>query len=186
MTAPNPNFEPVSLTQGDTWAWELSLPSYPANGGWALNYSLRNATGFLNFAATADNSQYKILVPAASTVGSPNFPAGLYNFEAYVSNAGTGERYTIRRGTINVLTDLSAQSSTFDARSFSQKMVDAIRACLQGRATGGVDEYRIHNRELKYMQVDELMKWEAYYASKVRVENGKGQGRKLGVSFVSP
>lgn len=186
MSAPIPTLEPTTLTQGDSWVWELSLPNYPANAGWVLSYALRSTSGFLNFSGTADGTNHKISVAPTSTAGSANFGAGDYDWEASVANAGTGERYTIRRGKFVVLADLSAAGGAFDGRSFNKKMLDAIRAVLLGYTTNAVAEYRIHNREIKYMDTRELMRWEAFYESKVRAENGQGQGRKLGVAFGLP
>lgn len=177
-----PNIEPATLVQGDTWAWELQLPDYdPAS--WSLTYALRSAAGKLDITATADGVSFKVQVPAADTAA---LAPGDYTFDGYVTNSSTSERYRVRHGVVTVQPDLAAQTAAYDARSFNQKMLDAIRAVLQGQATKAVAEYRIQGRELKYLSPADLVKWESYYASKVRAEKGLGQGRKLGVAFVRP
>jgi hypothetical protein len=128
MSTTIPTTEPASARAGDTWRWQRTLSDYPAST-WTLSYTLFNAAGKVSIAATADGDDHLVSVAPATTAA---YTAGRYDWVAHVSD-GT-DRHQVGAGSINVLPDLSAVSS-YDGRSHARKMLDAIDALLEGRAT---------------------------------------------------
>ena len=67
MAAPTPTTEPATLIAGDTARWIKSLPEYLASAGWALTYTLINATNKITFSAAASGDDHLVNVAAATT-----------------------------------------------------------------------------------------------------------------------
>lgn len=148
--ADTPTIEPSSVNAGDTWRWTRSLADYPASAGWALSYTLINASAKITVNASASGDDHAVTVPAATTAG---YAAGTYDWRARVSKAG--EVYTVGEGRLTVRNAFSA--ATFDARTHARKTLDAIEAVIEGRASSEVSYYMIGNRQLRYMTPAELL-----------------------------
>lgn len=151
MTAPIPTIEPTVIVAGDTLKWQKTLENFPASQGWTLTYTLINATGKRTFTATADGDSFLVTVAASTTA---TWAAGSYSYRGQVAKAG--EVYTISTGTMTVQPSFAA--ATLDDRSQAQKMLDAVNAVLEGRATSAVAEYEIAGRQLKYISIPDLLK----------------------------
>ena len=115
--------------------------------------------------------------------------AGEYSWSCWVEKGA--ERYSGTaypwRGECTILPN-PATTTTYDARSHARKVLDAIEAVLEGKATADVAEYTIGGRALKKMPVADLLKWRQRYASEVAAEDiraklaaGLGGGRKIQV-----
>jgi hypothetical protein len=166
MSLSIPTTEPLSVRAGDTWRWRRVLPDYPAPI-WSLSYALVNAAGKITAAATADGSDHLVSLAPATTAAHA---AGAYQWVAHVTD-GT-DRYQIGAGSITVLPDLSVATS-HDGRSHARRMLDAIDALLEGRATN--DELHLVESSLGDMtsryQPDVLMTWRKHYAAMVASED---------------
>jgi len=166
MSTTIPTTEPTAARAGDTWRWSRSLPDYPAST-WTLTYTLINASGKVTVAATADGDTHAVSVPPATTAA---YAAGRYDWVAHVSD-GT-DRYQVGAGSINVLPDLSA-ASTYDGRSHARKMLDAIDAMLEGRATS--DQLDLVSTDFDARKTDRrpeaVMEARKYYAAMVASED---------------
>lgn len=57
-----------------------------------------------------------------------------------------------------------------------------VRACIAARLSGGVAEYSIADYSMRYLSLEELMKLERYYESKIASENS-GSNRPTVVIF---
>lgn len=125
-----PTQEPLSARAGDTWQWIRSLPDYPAPD-WVLTYTFYSAAGVFSFQSVASGTDHLVSVDAATTAA---YAAGRYDWSAAVTQGD--ERYSIGSGSLQVLPDVSAADS-YDGRSHSRRMLDAITATLEGRATDG-------------------------------------------------
>lgn len=182
MTASIPDNEPDELRAGDTWKWTRSLGDYPSVS-WTLKYRFKNASGGFEIVATPSGSDYSISVAAATTGG---YAAGTYDWVAWVE-AGA-EKYTVDQGTLVVLPDLRGGSATSaqDVRGHAQKVLDAIEAVIENRATLDQERYRINDRELWRTPVTELIKLRQRYRAEVqaeknaeRIRNGTGIGGRI-------
>lgn len=172
--------EPETIFQGVTWKWQRTFEDYPATDGWTLTYVL-NGPQNITFAATASGSDYLVNETPATTAA---YAPGLYTWTAFLSKTG-GDRFAVDDGTLRVVQDPATITAPSDLRSFNKRMLDAIEALLERRATKVEESYRIHNRELKNMDPLELEKWRGIYASRVRQEETGSKGRTLRFRFTS-
>lgn len=158
--------EPLKLRAGDTWEWKRSLSDYPA-GTWTLKYRFKNAAGGWEIIATADGTDHLVTVAAATTTG---YASGKYAWLAWVE-AGT-EKFTVDQGTVEVLPDLRTGTATaaLDTRSHARKVLDALEALIEGKATRDQMAYTINGRSLTRMSPEELIKWRSFYKSEVARE----------------
>lgn len=185
MTTTIPTTEPTAARAGDTWEWKRSLADYPATD-WTLTYILFNAAGKVTITASADGTDHLVDVAPATTAA---YAAGRYDWVAHVTD-GT-DRYQVGAGTITIQPDVSAASS-YDSRSHARKMLDAIDALLEGRATN--DQLDIVATAVGDRSVgrkpDLLLKLRQHYAAAVALEEqaaaiarGENLGRIVQVRF---
>lgn len=186
MTATIPTHEPDSIRAGDTWQWrrEDLANDYPATS-WTLSYVFKNASKGFGFSATPDGAFFAISVPAAQT---DDIPAGIYRWAAQVVNGA--ERHTISIGTTEILANVFENPDTAsDTRSHERKVLDALRAMMEGKATRDQLEYEINGRRLTRLKPAEVIQWIEFYEAKVASQEdaekpfGKRRGRNSYVSF---
>jgi hypothetical protein len=185
-----PTSEPLELRAGDPWTWRRDdLGDYPATL-WTLRYWFKNAAGGFEVVAGADVTAF--LVDEDSTATSAR-AAGVYAWQARVENiASPSTRYTVASGTLRVLANLftGVASDALDTRTHARKVLDAIEAVLENRATLDQEEYEIAGRRLKRTPLAELSQLRREYAARVaaevdaeRVANGQPSRNKLFVRF---
>lgn len=159
-----PTTEPLQLRAGDTWQWTRSLADYPASDGWSLAYVLINATAKISILASASGDDHAVTVAAATTAG---YTAGAYDWVARASKSG--QVFTVGSGRIAILPSLAA--STADLRTHARKVLEAIEAVLEGRASQDVLEYQIAGRSLKRIPVADLLMLRDRYRAEVARED---------------
>jgi hypothetical protein len=127
-----PTNEPLELRAGTTWSWRREdLSDYPASAGWALKYWFKKYGGTANFSidAAADGDAFVASRAAADTQA---LAAGKWTWVAQVSKAA--EIYDVDKGILEILPRYD-QAQNLDDRSHARKMLEAIEAALEGRAT---------------------------------------------------
>lgn len=160
---------PSELQVGDTWQWTKSLPDYPASAGWALSFSLyRYGQPVIQINATASGDDFSISVPAATTAGKA---AGAWQWTAYVMK-GT-DRFTVETGTVCLKPDLAAADPTTDLRTENEKILDALIATQQRRATKEQESMEINGRAIRYLAPDDLERMIGIYTYKVKAQQGR-------------
>lgn len=172
-----PTTEPTEPRAGLTWQWRREdLGQYPA-GVWTLTYYFKKtgSTG-ANFsvAAVADGSYFAVSVEKTTTQGRT---PGHYTWVALVGN-GT-EQHEVDRGNLQLLPRYDNETN-LDDRSHARKVLDAIRALLEGRASKDQEEYAIAGRRLKRMPLSELRQLERDYAARVADETARNEGLTTG------
>jgi len=180
-----PTIEPDSVTAGDYIQWTQSFGDYRATDGWVLSYVLVNATSKITITATTYNiTDFLVTVPAAT---SASWTAGKYKWQAYAT-LGT-QRYTIRSGEMEVLPNFSA-ASTLDTRTHVKKVLDAIEAVIENRASLDQQSYEIEGRKLVRMTIDDLLtlrsKYRSFYLQEQnadRINRGEAGKNRLLVRF---
>jgi hypothetical protein len=123
-----PTTEPAAARAGDTWQWARAIADYPAPD-WTLTYTLWSASAVLAITATQSGTAHAVSVAPTVTA---TYSAGPYEWVARVSD-GT-DVHTIATGRLTIL---PAVGTAMDTRSHARRMLDAINAMLEGRATGG-------------------------------------------------
>lgn len=180
MTAEIPTNEPSLVTAGDTIQWaRQDLSDYLPADGWALSYVLINSAAKITIAATTSGTGYAVTVSAATSAA---YTAGVYSWQAYVTNSGTSQRVKVDSGHIEILPNFAALS-TYDARTHAKKVLDAIEAVIEGRASVDQESYAIMGRQLRRTPMADLLKlrdrYRTLYLAEVNAENAKnGKGRK--------
>lgn len=158
---------PDTIYAGDSLSWTEMSGEYPAPD-WTMQYAIRGPST-LDLVSSPSGSDHVFTATAAQT-GS--LTPGRYSWQSYATN-GAGERYTISTGTITVRANLAAQTAGFDGRSHAQKVLDAIEATMEGRATQAQASMQINNRQIQYLKPEELIKWRSFYKSEVAREKAK-------------
>lgn len=158
--------EPQSFSAGDTVTWTKSLSDYLASAGWTLKYRL-SGPAQIDLTSAADGSDHKITI---SKTASAAYGAGVYQWQSYVEKGS--ERFTIARGHIEILADLTQleAGTEYDGRSHVQIVFEAIKATIESRATKAQSEVVIAGRSLKYLDPGELIKWYHHYERLVKQE----------------
>lgn len=166
-----PTDEPLAVRAGDNWAWDREFDHFPPSDGWTLKYALvKSGVAVISFDATTSGTKYQVRRTATQTEA---YAAGVYAWQSWVEKgAGAAtERYTLDTGTIEVLPRFSALSGAgTDLRTHAKKMLDAIEASLEGRATKAQKSYSIAGRTLEYLTPKELTEWRNYYRSEYQKE----------------
>lgn len=123
--------EPKTIAAGDSKTWLKSLPDYKASDGWVLHYALFNGTATWNFDAIAEGDDHRVnLIVSITTTWTP----GRYDWTAYVTR-GAEEREVVDGGQIIIGAD-PASGQPYDGRTHARKMLDALEAVIEKRATG--------------------------------------------------
>ena len=155
--------EPSTIVAGDTAKWLRSLDDYPATAGWVLTYTLVSAAQRYTFSAAASGTDHLVTVAATTTAA---WVAGSYSWRAQATKAG--EVYTVGSGTLTVKPSFAAAT---DGRSHSRKTLDAIESVIEGRATSEVSDYTIGGRQLRYIEVPQLLALRDRYRAEVLRED---------------
>lgn len=181
---------PAIIYAGDTVKWnEPATADYSSAAGWTATFALRHGTGndALNITGVADGvGGWNFTITAAQS-------AGLHVNGHYWQIAVTkdGERYTLGTGKLETKANIPASGNTYDGRTQSQIDLEAVRAEMRARITGGsVQEYTIGNRSLKKIPMADLIALETKLKADVarearadRMAKGMNSGRAVYVRF---
>lgn len=166
-----------TLVAGDTLNYTATVPQYPPGAGWTLRVRfVPRATGVgsgVAYTATATTSGdvYTVQVPAAITA---TWAAGSYGWASWVEKAA--ERYTLASGQLTVQADPAAAAVGADSRSHAERVLDAIEAVIEGRASQAQAEMQLGQRALKYIPMAELLAVRDRYRWEVRSQRAAARG----------
>jgi len=172
------------ITAGDSLNWKESVAEYPASDGWTLRFSLVNGASNVEFSASAEGDAYAVSLPASTTSA---WHPGRYRFQAYVVRGE--DRHTIGTGTVDILPDFSSVT-TFDGRTHAERVLEAIEAVIEKRASKDQESYTIKGRSLSRTPLPELLVLRDRYRREVldekraeKIRAGKKPGNKILVRF---
>lgn len=172
---------PETLVAGDTFKVVFDATPYSSADNFGLTLKLNGPSGTPvqnSFNATANVTATKFDIRLAPSV-TANLTAGLYVY-AVVASDNT-DAYTVESGNITVEARADLSIST-DLRTHNQKVLDAVNAVIEGRATQDQQSYTIAGRTLVRTPLKDLLELKKHYESAVHTEQGKGQ-KKLYVRF---
>jgi len=184
-----PTTEPDKIIAGDRIAWKRSdLDSDYPIATYSLKYSARleNAgTTEIEITASESGSDYIVEVGQSTTAA---YTAGAYHWQAYIIRTSDSERITVDSGTWEVKANRDA--ATTDPRGHVKKVLDAIEATIEGRASKDQEKYAIQGRELWRTPIADLIllrdKYRAEYVRETRnerIRNGLGHGGIIKTRF---
>lgn len=170
---------PNSFTVGESFSWTKEFSLYPASE-WDLTYHFRGVGQGFDVDATADGDAFELSALSSQTT---DCTAGTYSFQAFVTK--DDEKILVDQGTIRIhpnLASLDAETS-FDGRSNAQKILDAIDAMVQGKASLDQQSYVIGNRQLARIPIPDLILLRDKYQRIVNQEK-RLEKQKKGGSFM--
>lgn len=170
------------MVAGDAYDFDTTVPGYSAASGWTLFIRFAgvaaNGTPF-SLTSTPNGDAHRIQVTAAA---SASWVPGEYGWNSWVEN-GAGERHSVSSGTVTIKPNPQTIAAGTDQRTHARKMLDAIEAVLEGRATSDMSSYMVAGRQVILLSPDALVRWRGYYQALVRSENGGKSG--LRVKFIN-
>lgn len=166
---------PRQIFAGDTLQLSGTLTKYSA-ADYVLHYVLLSSLARITFDASASGSSYLVSVDKATTATWKH--EGWYDWTAYVTDTGDTEEHSVYAGKTEIV--LRADIAPIaDRRSHAEKMLAAVEALLENRATKDQQSYSIHGRSLTRMTPAELVEWRNYYRTEVARERGTGGRTKV-------
>lgn len=161
---------PRTIVAGDTLKVLFTLTEYNANEGWTLQLKAGGPSGApIPYFYTATNEDGCFLLHLSPLLTAA-FGKGFYSYAVIVTD-GTDE-YSVERGSFEVelRPDLNFDS---DLRTHARKVLDAIEAVIENRATVDQSSYSIAGRSLTRMPIEELMKFRNIYRAQVAKDEGR-------------
>lgn len=140
---------PARLAAGDTLKFIQSAPDHPASDGWALQLTLVNAEARHTAISTPLDGSHLIQVAASVTA---QWPPGVYT--ARIRATRLGEVHTLAASSITIEPGFEA---AVDGRSRARRMLEAIEAAVEGRASADVASYTINGRSMSKIPLPELL-----------------------------
>lgn len=200
--------EPLEIIIGDTLTWirrdveaasqndagEWESTDILASAGWTLKFSAVGKLGQFAITAAADPDDADDFKFSATAAVTAAYTAGDYKWQI-TATSGTGPtaiRYTIAEGWVTLTDNIAARTALYDNRSHAKKVLDAIEAVLEGRATRQDSSYSIGGRQLQLTPIPDLIKLRVLYKREYeneqtaeRIKAGLGSGRKILTRFVN-
>lgn len=178
---------PASTYAGDTLAWLISLPNFPASDGWTLAYGFRAVGYGIDLTSTASGRDHLV---SSTAVATSQWLATTYSGVARVSSGTTS--HTIWKGKLVVLPSL-IDITTIDPRTPARICLDNLLLVAQGKASRDVLNTTIAGQSIGRMSWQELTGAIAYWQDIVDSEtaaenaaNGQGNGRNVLIRFGNP
>lgn len=176
MTAAIPTYPPREIYAGDTLKFQKQLNNYSIEDGWTLTYEFLTSSEDLgSFSSTSYQGNHLITVAATTTSG---WNAAEVFYVGRVSKSG--EIYTVDRGSFTVKENFTT-ALNLDGRSHAKKVLDAIEAVIENRASQDQMSYSIAGRSLSRMSPEQLFLMRDRYQAehnKEQAEIARAQGRK--------
>lgn len=183
----NVNPEPSEIFIGDSLTWirrnvqavyendngTIDTEDIKASEGWTLKYVAVGRLGIISITASADDDNaddFKFSV-AAATTGA--YVAGDYEYQVVATKTTT--RYTIATGRVTAKDNIAGRSALYDNRSHAKKVLDAIEAVLESRATKDEMSISIAGRELSRTSIPDLIKFRMAYKAEYEAEVAAAQ-----------
>jgi hypothetical protein len=181
-----PAIEPDSFRVGDTVPWTRTLTDYPASA-WTLTYAFAGPSTF-TVVATASGDDFAVTITSAV---SSAYRPGRYAWQSYAS-AGAA-RYLVASGSCEILPDLSLYTTPHDSRSWARRVLEALQATIEGRASRDQTSIMVDGLQIGRMTPTDLLKMWGKFNALVDAEDnaaalakGLGSKRNLFVRFVAP
>jgi hypothetical protein len=151
----------------------LETTDIKASDGWTLKYVAVGKLGIISITASADDDNADDFKFSASAATTGAYTAGDYQWQLVATLTTT--RYTIATGIVTVLDNIAGRSALYDNRSHAKKVLDAIEAVIEGRASQDQMGYTIAGRSLSRTPLQDLMRlramFKAEYDSEVATAN---------------
>jgi len=146
--------QPTTFRAGDSVAWTVSLPDYPASAGWTLRYRLLFPAGTLQtIATTASGDDFTV---TQSAVDTADWTPGKATLVSIVENSP--QSITLAADVVTILPDLKV-ATTHDGRTANEKALADAEAALAAYVAAGqmhVEGYEIAGRVMKFRTLQDI------------------------------
>lgn len=197
------NPEPNELIIGDSVTWKRrsvqavseidgGVPEYiniKASEGWTLKFVAVGKLGVVSITASPDTENADDFSFTAAAAVTAAYAVGDYQWQLVATKTTT--RYTVAEGWITLKDNIAGRSALYDNRSHAKKVLDAIEAVIEGRATQDQMAYTIAGRSLNRTSIPDLLKLRSTYkneyegeVSTANIAAGLGSGNKILTRFV--
>lgn len=185
-----PTSIPTELKLGDFWAWKnTDLGSDYSNSTHTLTYEFNLVDGStpsnITVTAAADGDDYKVEIASTTTAG---YTKGQYNYVVNITKNSNSNRIKVGEGFIEFQDNYA--TTTASVRSHAKKILDAVEAVLENRASMDQSSMSIAGRSLSRMSISDLLEFRNYYKTEYqnelkmhRIKNGRASGNQIRVSF---
>lgn len=172
---------PNTITAGTTIELPITLTAYPAPD-WQAILIMRGPTQ-IDLQSHPRNNQHVLSASAATT---STWTPGKYWYALRVTNGTQIEQ--VEDGELTIAPDLSQTAAAYDGRDHLERVLDAIEAVIEGRASKDQQMYKINHRELQRTPIGDLLLLRNTYrnelARKRRAARGSSLlGRQIKVRF---
>jgi hypothetical protein len=183
-----PTSEPNELQLGDFWSWkrtDLSTDYPTASYSLSYEFNLVEGSTAANFTLTATESNDEYIIETSNTT---SYTAGQYNWVSYITRSSDSARIKLSEGFTEIQENYATTTSS--VRSHAKKVLDAIEAVIENRATMDQSSMSIAGRSLSRLTIDELLQFRDRYKAdylkevkKPRIKNKKDSGNTIKVRF---
>jgi hypothetical protein len=183
-----PTSEPNELQLGDFWSWkrtDLSTDYPTASYSLSYEFNLVEGSTAANFTLTATESNDEYIIETSNTT---SYTAGQYNWVSYITRSSDSARIKLSEGFTEIQENYATTTSS--VRSHAKKVLDAIEAVIENRATMDQSSMSIAGRSLSRLTIDELLQFRDRYKAdylkevkKARIKNKKDSGNTIKVRF---
>ncbi len=163
---------PETIKAGLSFSLTLALADYPAPQ-WQARIILRGPASIDLSSVPADEDHQFSKTPTDTGA----WKAGDYWFSLRVTD-GT-DQYELESGRLTIQPDLEGQADGYDGSTHPEKVLAAIEAVIEGRASKDQDSYRINNRELRRTPISQLLKLRDTYRNEVARLKAARRGKNV-------
>lgn len=160
---------PDLIKAGLTFSFRMTATANPAPD-WSAVLLLRGPAS-IDVPASADGAQHLFRVDAVETAP---WAAGVYGWSIRAERGV--DLVEVCCGQTTIAADFAAAAPGVDLRSHAQKVLAALEAVIENRATLDQQKYTINNRELWRTPLPELLAFRNQYRAQVRAEQARARG----------
>jgi hypothetical protein len=169
------------IVAGNTINWKKTTlySDYP-NSAYAIAYQATlNGTPGTSFTVTGSVTSEEWIFSITHS-DSASITPGIYQWNLYVTKSASSERKVLDSGVWEVVPNISTNTSV-DVQSHARKVLSAVEAVIEGRASQDQMSYSIAGRSLSRMSIQDLMffrdQYKAEWTKEKRLQRAKaGKG----------
>lgn len=164
---------PASLVKGLPFRHVTCQLAFPANDGWSLSFIIR---GPVTLAATTapDTLDPAAFAISATAIQTNALTAGRYWWQATAQKGDDVQ--LVDEGEVEITPNFADGTGVLDNTTHADRVLSAIEAVIEKRASKDQQSYKIGDRELVRMSIGELMKLRDRYRAEVARERRARRG----------
>ena len=170
---------PQQVQAGVSHAWVLAPwvgLKYPSTQGWSVKAVFKNKLAGRTVNATWQGDGWKlVLAPTVLNPLATTEPMAV-GWQMIATNNTTGDVWEVKQGRFSLLPALADTTTGQDVRTSNERILEAIRATIEKRASKLQERYTVDGVELQYTPLKDLLELERRYATLVANEDRQRRG----------